>query len=335
MSGEDPFKPFPLFLSRHAQTIGATIFSFYRVPDSQRRFVYLNDGERISLEIAIPPDWKDHQLTVVMVHGLCGSHQSRYLVRMASKLYQKNIRSIRVNLKGCGSGRGYAKKIYHPDCSHDLWAALEEIRRETPNSPIIVVGFSFGGNVALKMAGEHEEEARQLIEKVIAINPPIDLRASAYLLSQNKLYERYFMRYFRAEVDFLHRHFNLEPIDIPRQMGILGFDEFYLAPHSGYQSAKEYYYAMSSGRLLPAVRVPCRILFSRDDPIVDSTVLDSVCIPDHIQILSTQKGGHLGFLGMPGRKGAFYWMDSVILDWIFEQVDKPANKGPDSSSASR
>lgn len=303
------------------QTIGAIIFSFYRDPDSQRRFVYLSDGEKISLEVTTPPGWEDHQTTVVMIHGLCGSHQSHYLVRMASKLYRRKIRSIRVNLKGCGSGRGYAKKIYHPDCSHDLWAALQEIHREAPRSPIIVLGFSFGGNVALKMAGEREEEAEQLIEKVIAVNPPVDLCASACLLSQNKLYERYFMRYFRSEVDFLQRHFNLEPIDIPRQMGILGFDELYLAPHSGYQSAKEYYYAMSSGRLLPAIKVPCRILLSRDDPIVDSTVFDAVFVPDHIKILITQKGGHLGFLGRPGRKRAFYWMDSVILNWIFEQAD--------------
>ncbi len=318
MSDKDAFKPFPLFIGKHLQTIVAALCSFYREPKSKRRLIYLKDGERLSLEVTVPPGWKEDQLTVVMIHGLCGSHRSQYLVRMVRKLYRKKIRAIRLNLKGCGSGRGYAKKVYQPDCSLDVWDALKEIQRETPSSPLIVIGFSFGGNVVLKMAGERPEEARQLIEKVIAINPPIDLQASACLMSSNKLYERYFMRYFRAEMAFLCQHFDMAPEPVPRRMGLLAFNERYLAPMAGYSSAKEYYYAMSSGRLLPAIQIQCHLLFSRDDPIVDSTVLDAVDVPSNISILSTQRGGHLGFLGTPGKGRSFYWMDKVILNWIFE-----------------
>ena len=320
MPEKKSFTPFPLFFSRHAQTIGAAFLSFGRDLELQRRFVHLYDGEKLTLEVATPIQWLEHEPTVVMVHGLCGSYQSHYLIRIAKKLYQKQVRSVRINLRGCGSGRGYAKRLYQPDCSEDLWKALQEIRRDAPHSPLILLGFSFGGNVALKMAGERGEEAKAMIQKVIAINPPVDLYASALLLSRNKLYEYYFMRYFRAEVRFLQQYFDLPRETIPWSMGILGFDEHYLAPTSGYRSAKEYYYAMSSGRLLPTIQVPCAILFSRDDPIVDSTVLDRMGLPEHVKILCTKRGGHLGFLGIPGYRGGFYWMDNLVLEWVLTQT---------------
>lgn len=322
LSQKDRFQPFPIFRGKHLQTIIANIFPFYSDFVSQQRFFHLRDGEKLSLEISIPQKWKESALTVVMLHGVCGSHASPYLVRMTGKLYQQDVRVVRVNLKGCGSGRGYAKKVYHPDCSYDLWEVIQDIKKETPDSPLVVIGFSFGGNVALKMAGEMESEAEKVVDKVIAVNPPVDLYATAKLLSRNRIYEEYFMHYFRSEVAFLHDKFHTKPAKIPWGMRVIGFDQFYLAPMAGYRSAKEYYHAMSSGRVLPMVKVPCFILFSRDDPIVDAKVLDEVRLPSHIKVVATERGGHLGFLGKLGSEGGFHWMDSLLLKWIFSPVEK-------------
>lgn len=319
-SGQPTFKPFPLFAGCHSQTIAASFLTFSRNPESLTRFVHLPDGDRITYEVSTPKNWKVTDPTVVMVHGLCGSHRSPYLVRIAKKLYKRNIRTIRINLRGCGSGKGYAKRMYHVECSNDVWHALGEIKRETPDSPLTLMGFSLGGNIILKMAGEWGEEAMKLINKVIAINPPIDMHASVRLLSKNKMYERYFMRHLRSEVLFRHDHFeDLPPIEIPPGMSLPEFDEFYIAPQSGYTSATDYYHATSSGRLIPEIQVVSHILFAKDDPIVDCNVMENVPVPDNVNILITERGGHLGYLGMPGQKGGFHWMDTILLQWIFHE----------------
>jgi len=271
------------------------------------------------MEVTTPPGWKSHQTTVVMVHGLSGSHRSSYVVRLAKKLYQKGVRSIRVNLRGCGSGKGYAWRLYHAESSDDIWQALKEIKRDTPHSPLILVGFSLGGNIVLKMGGEREREALTVVDKIIAINPPIDMYSSVLLLSQNKLYERFFMHVLRSGVEYCHDVFeDLPSIKIPHSMTLMEFNEHYIALHSEFSNARDYYYACSAGRLIPSIRVPSHILFSKDDPIVDSSILSSIKYPDNIKVVITERGGHLGYLGSPMQEGGVFWLDFVLFQWIFD-----------------
>jgi len=320
MSRRPIFKPFPLFNSAHSQTIVATFIKFHGSPSSVTRFVHFADSERVALEISTPPNWKENDPTIVMVHGLCGSHKSAYNTRLAKKFYQRGIRTVRINLRGCGTGKGYGKRIYHPEQSDDVWKALEEIKRDMPHSPLTVMGFSLGGNIVLKMAGERGMEANGLVKKVIAVNPPIDVYSSVTLLNKNKFYERYFMRFLRADVAFRHSHFeDLPPMEIPSDMNLLEFEEFYIAPQSGFSSVNEYYFACSSGRLLPEITVQCHILFSRDDPIVDCNMLDSISVPANIDVLITEHGGHLGYLGSTMQKGGFHWMDALIFHWTMQE----------------
>lgn len=320
MSEQPVFKPFPLWTGCHSQTIAAIFLSFGRSQlSSLKRFVYLKDGEKLVMEITTPKGWKETDETVLLLHGLCGSHRSSYIIRMARKLHKKGIRTVRVNLRGCGSGRGHAMKMYHAEASEDVWEAIKEIKRDAPHSPLTVLGYSLGGNIVLKMGGERGKEAKGFIKKIISINPPIHVQSTIEHLSKNSFYERYFMAALREDVAYRHETFEeLPPIRIPSQMTLLEFNEFYIAPQSGYESATDYYYACSSGRLVHLIAVPCHILFSRDDPIVDCNLLDQEGLPENIDVLITDHGGHLGYLGIPGQKGGFHWMDSVILRWIFK-----------------
>ncbi|QVL56919.1 MAG: alpha/beta fold hydrolase [Simkaniaceae bacterium] len=319
MSEQPVFKPIPFWTGCHAQTIAASFLSFGSNPSSLKRFVYLSDGDKLVMEITTPKGWREEDKTVVLVHGLCGSHRSTYIVRMASKLYKDGVRTIRINLRGCGSGRGHAKKMYHSESSEDVWEAIKEIKRDTPRSPITIIGYSLGGNIILKMGGERGDEAKGLIDKIISVNPPIHVESTIEHLSKNTFYERYFMTALRDDVAFLHENFDdLPPIRIPTEMTLLEFNEFYVAPQSGYDDVHEYYNACSSCWLVHNIAVPCHILFARDDPIVDCNLLNHSGLPDNVEVLITENGGHLGYLGVPGKKGGFHWMDSVLLQWVFE-----------------
>lgn len=319
MSEEIPFDPLPFISDPHTQAIINTFFTFFSEPDSSQKVILLPDGDRISLEITTPKGWKSTNRTVVLVHGLCGSHRSPNLVRMAHRLEPKGIRVVRFNMRGCGSGKGLSKHIYHCGRSEDLFEAVKALKKETPDSPITVVGFSLGGNIVLKMAGELHTNAQHFIDGVIAISPPVDLRASVERLSDptNAMYERYFVRLLKADVRYRHRKFgDLPRVTLPRSLTIAQFDEIYTAPICGFRNALDYYSKCSSEAVVSDIAVPCKILLAMDDPIISPHTLDQYEIPGNVTIYKTKHGGHMGYIASPMSDRGFHWLDDLLTEWI-------------------
>lgn len=311
------FTPLPLFSGCHGQTIMASLVGVNLEPRSTMHVVSLPDGDQLTIQITAPSGWKAHDPTALLVHGLCGSHRSSNVVRMTWKLLRYGLRVVRMNMRGCGSGRGRAKGIYHGGSSGDVRAVLEALKHQTPESPITLIGYSLGGNIVLKLAGELGDKAFSLFHHVIAISPPADLKASVTRLSQpsSQLYEQYFVTKLLAEFRYRKRHFKTGFQErVPLVTSLFEFDEKFLAPAAGFDSAEAYYQACSAKKFVPFIRVPCHILFAKDDPIIDSNALDAISLPACVKVFKTEKGGHLGFLSPP-HKG-FRWMDNLILRWV-------------------
>jgi hypothetical protein len=321
MSQELPFDPFPFIDDPHKQTIISAMFNFLFEPPSDQKLVRLPDGDAISLEITTPRDWKPTDLTVVFVHGLCGSHKSPNLVRMVKRLEPIGIRAIRYNMRGCGSGKGHAKKIYHTGRSDDIFECLKVLKKEHPESPIVLVGFSLGANTVLKLAGELNTLASNYLIGVISVSPPVELYSSVQMLGepQNAVYEKYFYRLLRADVYYRHKKFkDLPRVELPKKLKLYEFDQLYTAPACGFESAQDYYNKCSAAHVVGDIAIPCKILLSEDDPIISSSSLDKYTLPSNVTVFKTKKGGHMGYLGRSqGRKG-FYWLDSQVIDWIEE-----------------
>jgi predicted alpha/beta-fold hydrolase len=314
-----PFRPFPLLANRHAQTIVASQVYLPLEPPSRTRLVQLPDGDQVALEVSTPGRWQADAATVILVHGLCGCHRSPYMMRLACKLWRRGVRVVRLNLRGCGSGKGLARQPYHSGRSEDVLAVLDDLRQATPQSPTTLLGFSLGGNMALKLAGELQAAAVTYLRQVIAVCPPADLAACARLLAQpaNRLYERRFVRLLRADVLDRHAHFpDLPRVELPDSLSLYAFDNLYTAPQCGFRHADDYYARCSAAPLVPQITIPCHILFAADDPLIDVTVFHGVDLPPTVQIMYTTRGGHLGFLGIPGRPGGYRWMDTLLLEWI-------------------
>src|SRR5262249_51275546 len=119
----------PLFTHPHLQTIVAAKLTFVREPPSTTCLVALPDGDQIALEVSTPPGWQPDDPTVVMLHGLCGCHRSPYMQRLAHKLLRCGIRAVRMNLRGCGSGKDLARYPYHSGRSADVLAVLEHLQQ--------------------------------------------------------------------------------------------------------------------------------------------------------------------------------------------------------------
>ncbi|HEY5869897.1 MAG TPA: alpha/beta fold hydrolase [Candidatus Tectomicrobia bacterium] len=313
------FRPFPGLTHPHLQTLVAAKLTWSRELPSSTHLVELSDGDRIALEVSTPRSWQPHDATAVLVHGLCGCHHSPYMQRLARKLWRGGIRAIRMNLRGCGSGRGLARYPYHSGRSADVLAVIESLQRTAPQSPLTLIGFSLGGNIVLKLAGELSAAVPETLQQVIAICPPVDLVACIQLLEQpaNRLYNRYFTRLLCADVMDRHRRFpDLPPAQLPTEPSLYAFDECYTAPQCGFRDALDYYRQCSAASLVPRLTMPCHILFAADDPLIDAHVFDAVALPPNVQVIRTRYGGHLGFLGRPGGAGGYRAMDAQILAWI-------------------
>jgi predicted alpha/beta-fold hydrolase len=321
MSRELPFRPLPLFDCPHRQTIGAAMWAFHREPISITCIVQLSDGDKLALEITTPKNWKDGDLTVLLVHGLCGSHRSPNLVRLASRLESHGIRSVRFNMRGCGTGTGLAKGIFHGGRTEDLFEAIKYTKRLNPHSPMVLIGFSLGGQISLKLAGELNSLGSSFLKGVIAVSPPVDLRSSTQMLGkrENRIYESCFTKLLTKQIKDRYKLYKDMPrIDFPKRFKMYEFDHFFTAPSSGFKSANDYYNKCSSAHMVEDIDIPCKILLSEDDPIVSHSSLDHYSLPSNIEVFKTKKGGHMGYLGHPKGERGFRWLDSLLEDWIRE-----------------
>ncbi len=312
----------PLIKSPYCQTILGTSLNFdWEIP-SRTHYVRLKDGDSLALEISTPKNWKGDSWTIFLVHGLCGSHKSHYMKRIAKKLNKIGYQAVRINLRNCGSGRGLSKGIYHSGSSDDVYEAILDVSKHFPNSKKGLMGFSLGGNIALKLLGELGSNAPGIIDQVIAVGAPVDLLSSArmFMLPKNQIYAKYFLRMLMSQINFIHSHFkDLPPHNLPDDITITDFDELYVAPRAKFASALDYYYYCSSKRVLKNIVVPTKILFAEDDPIINSKVLNGMKLPQNIQIYKTQHGGHIGFMGQNIFRD-FRWMDNQVVQWAQEHA---------------
>lgn len=306
------FEP-PLGLrSPHVQTVFGSFSPTGSPPISIPFLVPLEDGDCLCCELSTPKDWKSNTKTVVLFHGLGGSESSPYMVRFSRKLYQAGYQVLRVNMRGCGSGDRLAKNPYHAGISSDVLFVIKSMKRRCPLSPIVLIGFSLGGNIILKLAGELGEEANALIDKTIAVCPPIDLAQTSALLArpENRWYNLYYMRSLEQQA--------VQWTDGRPFSTLYEYDSVVTAPRWGFEGAFDYYQQCSSRFFLQKIRHPCRILFSADDPFIDYTSSLGLPLPSCVKIFLTQYGGHLGFFGWSGRDHYYFWMDNLLFKWIEE-----------------
>lgn len=298
-----------LFLPRrglsscHLQTIIGGMLSGGAAPPSRTWPVMLSGGDQLCCEVSVPSSWTKTTPTVVLVHGLGGNHRSNYMIRMARKLFQKGYKAVRVNLRGCGSGENLSKLPYNAGTSHDLRVVLEALQLQEPASRLIAIGFSLGGNIVLKLAGELAAHS------FISVCAPLDLLATVELIQKpkNYLYHQYYLRKISAQA---------RPWLKKKVHSLYEFDDHVTARLWGYQGADEYYKAASCLQYVPQITRPCHLLFSADDPFVDRQALDGVKLPPQVKIWVASGGGHMGFIGKTGPTHDSHWLDDQLLEWI-------------------
>lgn len=322
----DPFRPPWMFRNGHVQTLaGMYVYSPLAGRNtissciSTTGEILLEDGDRLAYHDDLPTGWKPGDRVALLLHGLSGSHASPDMTRIAALLQKKNVRTVRLDWRGCGAGVALARYSYHSGRSKDLLAAIAEIRIRCPGSPITLIGFSLGGNVALKLLGEPEDSAASLagVDRAIVVCPPIDLSATVKSLRKGltKLYDRYFCK--ACIRDVRHRQ-QVRPDTVvpdgwyarlPRTLH--EFDETFTAPVSGFSSAADYYSKSSSNQFLAAIKIPTLVIAAQDDPIVPFQQFEAADYSSSTKVLTPRHGGHMGFCTARG----LGWLDQHVVEW--------------------
>jgi uncharacterized protein len=272
--------------------------------------------------------------TLVLVHGLEGSGDSGYILGTAEKAFAAGLNVVRLNQRNCGGTEHLTPDLYHSGRSGDVRAVVEELIERDKLPEIFAAGFSMGGNLVLKMAGEYGAAAPAELRGFAAVAPSFVLAACADALEEprNFIYERYFVRKLKAR---MRRKAELFPERYAAQVGngtlrsigsVREFDEMITAPCSGFAGAEDYYARASAINVIGAIARPTLILTSKDDPFVPYATFERREVRDNpnIRLVATRHGGHCSFIGREGGDERF-WCEGRIVEFCAENSAVAAN----------
>ena len=261
---------------------------------------------------------------LILVHGLEGSSESGYARSMAAAALEAGYAAHRYNMRGCGGSPWHRQANYHSGQTGDL-LHVARARQLGSGLPIYAVGFSLGGNVVLKLAGELGENGPALFGGVCSVSAPIDLAASVRATDSpsNFLYRRRFVKKLKDRVRRRHPLApDLFPLEhLPKVHSIYDFDDLYTAKLFGFGGADNYYRTQSSNQFLESIRVPTLLVQAKDDPMIPFEIYDHPAFARNpfLRLVAVERGGHLGFLS---RDLPRFWLDALVMEWVAEAGNK-------------
>ena len=258
-------------------------------------------------------------LTVILVHGLEGSSDSRYIQGIAARAFAAGMNVIRMNMRNCGGTDSLTPTLYHSGLSGDVGAVMEHFTAKYGLAQVALIGYSMGGNLVLKLAGEWL--SRPPLVAVATVCPAIDLAAGADALHepQNRLYEwrflRGLMRRIRRKAELFPGRYLLDRIGPVRS--IREFDDKIVARYCGFANADDYYFRAASARVVDRIEVPTLVLCAQDDPFIRlfPDTRARLLANRHINFAEPQRGGHCAFLG-PGMGDEIHWAEAAVVRYV-------------------
>jgi predicted alpha/beta-fold hydrolase len=318
------FEPHPLLKNGHAMTIAsAFVPRKFALPHAEARLFEVEPGSRLLGHCHWQPGKPKAAPVVVIVHGLEGSSDSNYVLGVADKAFQRGFHAVRLNQRNCGGTEALSPTLYNSGMSADYRAVFEELSNGDGFEQVFFAGYSMGGNLVTKMAGEFGSAVPQALRGAGVVCPAIDLGASADALNrtENYLYQWRFVsglmsRYARKQKLFPDRYpqngSRSRPIRTVRE-----FDDFITAPQFGYRDAQDYYDHVGAKRVAANVRLPFLMITAKDDPFVTYASFLAARISDNpaIQFVAATHGGHCAFISKYSGSERF-WAEQRLVEFF-------------------
>ena len=258
--------------------------------------------------------------TVIIVHGLEGSSLSQYVIGTGSKAWAQGMNVVRMNMRNCGGTDHLAPTLYHSGLSADVGAVLRILVEQKKLKRVGLVGYSMGGNLVLKLAGDWGANAPREFTAVAGVSPAVDLGPSADAMHEpaNRMYEYKFllslMGRLRRKVALFPDRYKM-PARWPRT--IREWDDVVTAHYCGFSGADDYYHRAAAARVIDKIAVPALILHALDDPFIRLLPETRAKIKGNpnITLIETEHGGHCAFLAQPnGYDGR--WAERLVIHFF-------------------
>lgn len=318
-----PFQPHPVFRGGHAQTLASFAWP--------RRFRLRPHGDEKRLFEVAPKTqvlahcrWhasRTEHPTVVLWHGIEGSSDAVYMLATARKAFRVGFNVVRMNFRNCGGTEHLTPTLYHGGLSEDLRAVTRELIERDGLSRLLLIGFSLGGNMVLKLAGEFGDQPPKEVLAVCAISPSIDLGASGDLIGQrsNWIYEREFVRRLKSRIKLKGKLYPevYDTSELHLVRTLREFDERFTSVAHGFADAADYYDKASALRVINKIRVPTLIIHAQDDPFIPFAPLrePAVGANPYILLLDPEHGGHVAFVAAAAHDEDRFWAENRVLEF--------------------
>lgn len=317
----------------HVQTIASFLIARrLKVPAPEERLIEVEPGIQVLCHCHWQPD-RASALTIIIVHGLEGSSESQYMLGISAKALAAGMNVVRYNQRNCGGTDALAPVLYHSGLSNDVAAVAHDVIARDGVSRLALVGFSMGGNIVLKLAGEWGAQAPPQLRAAAACCPAIDLAISADTLHHpsNRIYEKYFLWALRRRMIQKARLFPGH-FDVSRLRGIRSlreFDDRITSFYCGFTGVDDYYDRASAAHVVDRIAVPTLILYAANDPFIRITAetRKKISSNPNITFIETLDGGHCAFVGEPAKSGIGagsgnngrddgYWAEHEIVNFL-------------------
>jgi uncharacterized protein len=308
--------------------------AFSSLPAAEPRFFDVAADARVLAHCNWQPDRKS-AVTLLALHGLEGSSEAHYMRGLAQKAYAAGFNVVRLNMRNCGGTEQLSQGLYHSGLTADPLAVLTELRDRDGLSRFVMAGYSMGGNVTMKLAGELGDTSFPEVKAFAAVSPVIELEDCVQAIErrENRIYEWNFCRNLQGRLRRKSKHFPslFDLTGLWKVWSIRAFDDRYTAPHHGYNGAADYYRRASAMRVIDRVARPALILSAADDPFVPPHIFDAPAVRNnpHITTVITPKGGHCAFVEDTKR------LPAVLSAVGMPKVEASAKAGYDGYFAER
>lgn len=341
------FQPHPLFRGGHLQTIASLRSPSETLVPAAGHRIDLPDGDAIVLHENGPVDGAGSDgagsdghnarldvfnrngvvepscgKVILLAHGLSGCHGSPYMIRWARQFTATGWTVYRMDLRGCGAARPFARGLSHAGRSDDQRAALDWIADRHPGAKIAAAAVSLGGNQLLRLAGRIGaglDDRPLWLDRwagLAVVAPPIDLVRCSENMGRlsRRLYNYYFIRtLFERIPPGIESHELFAAVaKHGRPKNLFELDDQLTAPLSGFGGANAYY--EHSGAIAVTKANPFRtlVLVAEDDPIVPIDCFEKAEWPQETRLIRKKTGGHAGFV----ERGGVAWMDRCVVGWM-------------------
>ena len=321
-----PYSPVPFrprFAGGHTQTLFAWARrrQFPTLPAPEARYIDVATDARVLAHCHFHPA-RASRPALILLHGLEGSSYAHYMRGMAEKAWAAGWNVVRLNQRNCGGTEHLSRGLYHSGLTHDARVVMQHLIEQDGIRQVAIAGYSLGGNLALRLAGEAGTTPPAELIAVCAVSPTMDLARCVDALERrsNRIYEWNFLRNLKARMQRKAAAFpdDYDLAPLARVRTIREFDEAYTAPHHGFAGAADYYYRASALRLIDQISVPTLILTATNDPFVppDAFRDPAVAGNPHITTVMTADGGHCAFVERATPDYDGYWAEREVVRFV-------------------